>query len=72
MGTHLINFAEDIEKERLDVKIEGFMVQEEFGYQAEILGIDFMFLSICFKDGQCPLPVDLFARWLPPGAVTLK
>lgn len=72
MGTHLINFAEDIEKERLDVEIKGFMIEEEFGKQAEILGIDFMFLSIRFKNGERPFPVDLFAGRLPPGAVTLK
>ena len=72
MGTHLINFAEDIEKERLDVEIKGFMIEEEFGKQAEILGIDFMFLSIRFKDRERPFPVYLFTGRLPPGAVTLK
>lgn len=71
VSASFVDFTEDVKEEGLDVKIERLVVQEEFGQETEILSINLVLFPICFINGQCPLPVYLFAWWLPPCTFSL-
>ena len=48
-----VRLRHHVEEERLNVKIERLVLQEQFGHQAEVLTVDFVLFSVHFKDGEC-------------------
>ena len=50
MCTLSVDLAENVEQERLHVEIEGFMVEEELGHQAQVLAIKLVILPISLPD----------------------
>lgn len=40
MGSVFVDFRQDVEDERLHIKVQGLVVQEEFGQKTEILTVD--------------------------------
>lgn len=71
MSASLINFTQDVEKERFNVKVQGFVIEKKFSNQTQILGINFVLFPICFVNGKRAFAVDLFAWRLPKRAFTL-
>jgi len=48
MSSKFVNFTKDVKEEGLDIKVESLVIQKQLSYQTQILGIDFVFLSISF------------------------
>ena len=67
-----VRLCHHVEEERLHVKIECLVLQEQFGHQAEVLAVDFVLFSIHFKDGELVLTVDFVSRRMLPCADTLQ
>jgi len=58
----IIDFTQDIEEERVDIIVQGLMIQEELGKQAQILAVDLVLLPIHLKDRQVLITINLFSR----------
>ena len=71
VSTSLVYLAQDVEKERFHVKVQGFVVKEKFGNEAEILGVDFVLFPVGFVDGKCAFSINFFAWRLPQRALAL-
>ena len=64
-----IALRHDVEEERFHVEVKRFVVQKEFGQEAEILTVHFVLFSVDFEDGNVILPVNLIARRMAPHAL---
>ena len=70
MLTHLlVNLAEDVEEEGVDVEVEGLVVEEQLGQKAEVLAVQLVVAAVNLEDGDRTLPVDLLARGLSADAL---
>lgn len=65
-----IHLAEDVEEKGIHVEVEGLVIQEELGQEAETLAIQLVVLPIDLPDGEGPLPVDLLPGRLAGRALT--
>ena len=50
MTTLLVHLRQDVEEEWLHVEVEGLVVQEELGHEAEVLAVDLVITAIHLKD----------------------
>jgi hypothetical protein len=71
MSASLVYLAQDVEKERFHVKVQGFVVKEKFGNETKILSVDFVLFPVGFVDGKRAFSVDFFAWRLPQRALAL-
>ena len=55
-----------VEEKGLDVEIESFVVEKEFGQQTQILTVHFVLLSVHFKHGNVIFSINLVTRWMAP------
>jgi hypothetical protein len=63
----LVAGAHAVEEEGVDVVIEGFVVQEEFGKEAEVAAPGSLAAPIDFKEGDAVVAVDFIAGWVKHG-----
>lgn len=66
MTTLSVHFGQHVKPEWLNIEIQCLMIQKQFGQQAQVLTIDFMFTSVDLKQRAGPLPINLFPRRLSP------
>jgi len=73
VATPVVRLTEDVEEEGVHVIVQGFVVEEELGQEADVLAIDLILVPIDFKDGDVAVPVDFIPRrvsqlalFLPP------
>ena len=59
-----------VEEKGLDVEIESFVVEKEFGQQTQILTVHFVLLSVHFKHGNVIFSINLIARRMAPHALS--
>ena len=71
VSTRLVYLAQDVEKKRFHVKVQGFVVEKKFGNETEILSVDFVLFPVGFVDGKCTFSIDFFAWRLPQRAFAL-
>lgn len=69
VGALLVDLAQDVEEERVDVEVERFVVEKELGHEAQVLTIELVLVAVHLEDGQGALAVDFFARRLPDDAL---
>ena len=67
----IFDFAENVEEENAHIPLEVFMVEEEFGEEAQVFAIDGVFGSVDLKhsDFELLVPVDFVAGRVGEGAV---
>jgi hypothetical protein len=46
VATPIVALSHDVEEEGFDVIVEGLVVQEELGHQAEVLAVDLVLLAV--------------------------
>ena len=61
MAAKATGLRHHVEEERLDIEIERFVLQEEFGHQTEVLVIDFVVFSVHFKYREMILAVNFIS-----------
>jgi len=61
VAASLVTFGEDVKEEWFDIIIKRFVVEKQFGKEAEVLAVDLVLLAVHFKDGQIVLTIDLIA-----------
>ena len=69
MTSSLVRFRHDVKEKRFNVKIQGFVVEKEFGQEAEILTVHFVFLSVDFENGNLRFAVDFVAGRMAPNTL---
>lgn len=57
-----------VEEERVDVVVEGFVVEEEFGEEAEVAAPGPLAAAVDLEEGDVVVPVDLVSRRVHEGA----
>lgn len=62
----------DVEEERFYVVVEGLVVEEEFGQQAELLAVQLRGVAVHFENGDASATVNLIARWIIRCTLVLK
>ena len=66
MRARVVDLADDVEEERLDVIVERLVVEEELREEAQVLAVDSLVLRVDLKDRDIMvlllLPIDLVAR----------
>mmetsp|Transcript_15962 Transcript_15962/g.32757 ORF Transcript_15962/g.32757 Transcript_15962/m.32757 type:complete len:223 (-) Transcript_15962:232-900(-) len=62
----VVRLAEDVEEERVDVEVEGFVVEEQLGDVTEVLTVLALSLSVDFEHAQIALPINFVTRWVSP------
>jgi hypothetical protein len=72
MATMLIVDSQNVEQKRLNIEIQGFVVNKKFGNQTQISAINTRRVSIYFKNGQVVIAVDFVARRILQFALFLK
>lgn len=60
-----------IKQERFHVIVQSFVIEKEFGKQAQILTIQFVDVTVHLEDGQISTSVDFSARRMTPTALVL-
>lgn len=71
VGSLPIHFSQDVEHERLHIEVQGFVIQEELGQEAEVLAVNLVVSPVHFIHRDVVLPIDLLSRRLPPLTQTL-
>lgn len=69
MGTLLVNLTKDVEHERINIKIESFVIKKQFCHETQVLAVELVLVPINFEDWKCSFPVNLFTRRLPDCAL---
>lgn len=49
MAALFVHLRQNVEEKRLHVKVEGLVIQKEFGHQTEVLAVDLVVTAIHFK-----------------------
>lgn len=71
MITELVNFAQNVEIEGFHVKVESFVIQEEFCEQTQCLTVCGVVASVDFEYSDDPFAINLVARWRSDAALFL-
>jgi len=50
MTSLLILLSQHIEQERRDIEVEGFVVEEQFAQQTQVLTVELLTLAVNFED----------------------
>lgn len=61
-----------VKEEGLHIIIEGLVVQEQLGQDAELLTIELRYLAIYLEDGDVLASVNFISRWIVGGALALQ
>lgn len=69
MTTLAIVDCQDVEQERLHVIVKRFVIEEEFGQQAEVLTINLIDVAIHLENGEIVFTIDFSGRWMSPQAL---
>ena len=72
MGPLAVPLSQHVEEERLHIKVEGLVLQEELGHEAEVLAVHLVLLPIHLEEGEPLVAVDLVTRWVAPAADVLE
>ena len=67
-----VKLGHDVEEERLHIKVERLVLEEELGHETETLAVDLVLLPVHLKHRGLPVPVDLPAWRVTPRAHRLK
>lgn len=59
----------DVEQERINVKVERLVIEEEFGEQAEKLAVIFVSLSVNLPNAEFAFSINFIARRMSPDAL---
>ena len=70
MASVRVAFRHHVKEKRFHVEIKSLVIEKEFGQQAQILTVHFVFLAVHFEDGDVVLPVNLVAGWMTPHALS--
>ena len=72
IAKHVCSFAvplgQHVEEERLHVKVQSLVLQEELCHEAQVLAVHLVLLPIYLEERQPLVSVDLVARGMTPGA----
>ena len=58
----VVALAHDVEQERVGVVIQGLVVEEQLGQEAQILSVGLVLAAVDLKERNVALPVDFVAR----------
>lgn len=72
MSSVLINLAENVKEKWVYIEIERFVIQKQFGKQAQVLAVNLVFSSIDLPHTKSALSVYFFANWLSSYALALE
>ena len=72
MAALLVVDGQDVEEERLHVIVEGLVVQEQLGQEAQVLAVDLTDVTVHLKHRQVSLPIDLTGRWMIAATLHLR
>ena len=61
MATPRVALGHNVEEERLNVVIQGLVVQEQLGQQAQVLAVDFLLLAVDLEDRERVVAIDFVA-----------
>lgn len=50
MGTLLVNLTKDVEHERINIKIESFVIKKQFCHETQVLAVELVLVPINFED----------------------
>ena len=62
MKAVVVALAHDVEQERVGVVIQGLVVEEQLGQEAQILSVGLVLAAVDLKEGNVALPVDFVTR----------
>jgi len=65
VGPLLVDLAEDVEEEWVDVKVERLVIEKQLCHEAQVLAVKLVLVAVRLEHRQRSLPVDLFSRRLP-------
>lgn len=69
MATFAVVDRQDVEEKGFDIVIKRFVIEKEFGQQAEILAINLVDVAVHLEDGEIVFTVNFGGRWMPPQAL---
>ncbi len=69
MATAVIILGHDIKQEWVDVVVKRFGAEEDFGEEAEVLAVDWIFATINFEDGNRLVAIYLISGGMFGGAL---
>lgn len=72
MAAKLVIHSEHIEEERLDVIVQGLVVQEELDQQTQVLTVDLVDVSIHLEHREPLVAVDLVSRRMEQTTLLLQ
>ena len=75
MTTLFVASRHAVEEERVDIVVEGFVIKEEFGQEAEITAPASLASAIYFEEGNAVVTIDFVAWWVEKcafGAVSFE
>ena len=61
MAAAAVALGHDVEEERLDVVVEGLVIQKQFSQKAKILAVNLVLLAVYFEYRDIGVPIDLIA-----------
>jgi len=62
MAAVLVVFCHNVEKEGLDVVVEGFGSEKEFREKAKVLTVDWVLAAVDFEEREAAVTID-FVAW---------
>ena len=54
----LVDLAQDVEEEGVDVEVERLVVEKQLGHETQVLAVELVLAAINLEHGQRALPVE--------------